>query len=106
MTLAQEKCVPCAKGKGKLEVREAEDLLKDMPNWVIEQPNLVRRVNFKNFVEALAYVNKLGELAEKEGHHPDIRFGWGYVEIELTTHDAGGITRNDFIMAAKIDTLK
>ncbi len=106
MSLAQEKCVPCVKGEGKLDVREAEDLLKNLPNWVIEQSNLVRRINFKNFVEALAYVNKLGELAEKEGHHPDIRFGWGYVELELTTHDAGGITRNDFIMAAKIDTLQ
>jgi 4a-hydroxytetrahydrobiopterin dehydratase len=106
MSLAQEKCVPCVKGEGKLNDREVEDMLKELPEWVAEGAHLVKRVNFKNFVEALAYVNKLGDLAEAENHHPDTRFGWGYAEIELTSHDAGGITRNDFIMAAKIDTIK
>lgn len=102
MGLAQEKCAPT---KEKMDGREAETLLKELPEWAIEEPRLIRRRSFKNFVEALAYVNRLGELAEKEQHHPDISLGWGYVEIVLTTHDAGGITRNDFIMAAKIDQL-
>jgi 4a-hydroxytetrahydrobiopterin dehydratase len=105
MSLAQEKCIPCVKGEGKLAVREVEQLLATLPNWVVEGSKLITRINFKNFVEALAYVNRLGALAEEQGHHPDISFGWGYAEIALTTHDAGGITRNDFIMAAKVDTL-
>ena len=105
MSLAQEKCVPCVKGEGKLDAREVEDVVATLDNWVIEGAHIVKRISFKNFKESLAFVNKLGELAEKEQHHPDINFGWGYVEIELTTHDAAGITRNDLILAAKIDEI-
>jgi 4a-hydroxytetrahydrobiopterin dehydratase len=106
MNLAAEKCVPCVKGEGKLDIREAEDMLTDLDNWVIEGSHLVRRLKFKNFMAALDWVNRAGAIAEEQGHHPDITFGWGYVEIRLTTHDAGGLTRNDFILAAKLDGIR
>ena len=105
MSLVAEKCVPCVKGEGKLDVREAEDLLKTLNEWVIEGAELIRRFNFKDFNGSLDFVNKVGKVAEDEQHHPDIFFGWGYAEIRLTTHDAGGLTRNDFIVAAKIDKI-
>lgn len=79
--------------------------LPTLSGWAVEGINLTKRIKYANFVEALAYVNRLGELAEAANHHPDIQFGWGYVTILLTTHDAGGITANDVAMAAKIDTL-
>ncbi len=106
MTLAQENCVPCTTGTGKLSAEEITSLLTTLNGWVVDGINLSKRLKFVNFVEALAYVNTLGELAEAANHHPDILFGWGYVTVNLTTHDAGGITRNDFIMAAKIDGIK
>lgn len=86
-----------------LDRAEADALLGTLNGWVIEGKDLIKRLKFKNFVEAQAYVNQLGELAEAANHHPDIRFGWGYVDIYLTTHDAGGLTKSDFSMAAKID---
>ena len=105
MSLATEKCIPCTKGEGKLDVRETEDLLKTLDNWILEGSTILKRLQFKNFKESIAFVNKIGELAEAEQHHPDITFGWGYAEILLTSHDAGGVTRNDLIVAAKIDAL-
>ena len=105
MSLAMEKTVPTNKGDKKLDIREAEDLLKTLNEWVIEGAELIRRFNFKDFSGALDFVNKIGKIAEEAGHHPDIFFGWGYAEVRLTTHDANGITRNDFIVAAKIDKL-
>ena len=61
--------------------------------------------NFKNFAESLAFVNKVGEIAESQDHHPDITFGWGYAEFQITTHDAGGLTRKDFALAKKIEAI-
>lgn len=88
-----------------LEVAEADAMLATLDGWVIEGKDLIKKLKFKNFVEAQAYVNRLGELAEAANHHPDIRFGWGYADIYLTTHDAGGLTKSDFTMAAKIDAM-
>jgi 4a-hydroxytetrahydrobiopterin dehydratase len=79
--------------------------LPTLKGWAVEGINLTKRMKYVNFVDALAYVNRLGTLAEAANHHPDIQFGWGYVTILLTTHDAGGITANDVAMAAKIDEL-
>lgn len=90
----------------KLTHDEIRTALAELPAWVVEEPNFVLRRQFSNFAEALAYVNRLGELAEAANHHPDITFGWGYAEIRLTTHDAGGITSNDVAMAKKIDGVK
>ncbi|MEK7208354.1 MAG: 4a-hydroxytetrahydrobiopterin dehydratase [Patescibacteria group bacterium] len=104
--LANKKCAPCTGGLPPLAVEEVARLGKEVPKWeAINGHHLKRRFKFKNFAEALAFVNKVGALAESEGHHPDIRFGWGYVEITTFTHSIGVLSENDFILAAKVDTL-
>lgn len=89
----------------RLSAEEISRMLPSLQGWEVVGIHLTKRLTYPNFVAALDYVNRLGELAEAANHHPDIRFGWGYVVIELTTHDAGGITISDVEMAKKIDTL-
>ena len=85
--------------------KEIEELHAHIPKWeVASWHELKRRFAFKDFKEALAFVNKVGVLAESEGHHPDIQFGWGYVGITTFTHAVDGLSENDFILAAKIET--
>lgn len=103
MTLAQESCIPCKTGEGKLSPAEITELLGSISGWDIDAGSLAKQWKFKNFAQALAFVNKVGELAELQNHHPDISFGWGFAMVKLTTHSAEGLTRNDFILAAKID---
>jgi 4a-hydroxytetrahydrobiopterin dehydratase len=105
--LTNKKCIPCEGGMPHLMADEIEKLRKEVPEWEIANwHELKRKFNFKNFAEALAFVNKVGALAESEGHHPDIKFCWGYVEITLFTHAVDGLSENDFILAAKIDALR
>ncbi|MDO8564894.1 MAG: 4a-hydroxytetrahydrobiopterin dehydratase [bacterium] len=105
-TLTTKRCLPCEVGTLPLEREAVEKLLKEIPEWEWKNyHHLQRRFNFKDFAEALAFVNKVGALAEKEGHHPDIEFGWGYVAIKLFTHNINGLSENDFIVAAKINQL-
>lgn len=87
----------------KLSKEEIADGLLTLDGWKAEGEWLKKRFEFRNFSESLAFVNKIGEIAEVADHHPDIKFGWGYAEIELTTHDVGGLTRNDLEVAEKID---
>ena len=105
--LANEKCIPCRGGVPPLageSLRELEAQLA--PGWrVIDEHHLEREVTFPDFATALAFVNRVGELAEEEGHHPDLVLSWGRVGITLFTHKAGGLTRSDFVLAAKIDRL-
>lgn len=105
--LTQEHCIPCRTGTAALEKAEANALMADIPGWEMAEDgrSLRREYSFRNFKEALAFVNAVGEQAEKERHHPDIALGWGYVRLVLTTHAAGGLHRNDFILAAKINNL-
>ncbi|HBV00798.1 MAG TPA: 4a-hydroxytetrahydrobiopterin dehydratase [Candidatus Taylorbacteria bacterium] len=104
--LINKKCIPCEGGMPHLMANEIETLCKEVPEWEVKDwHELKRRFKFKNFVEALAFVNKVGALAESEGHHPDISFGWGYVEITLFTHAVDGLSENDFILAVKINSL-
>ena len=105
MGLAAEKCVVCRDVSGKLTEAEITSLLPTLNQWEVLEGTLFKRRDFKNFKQALAFVNQVGEVAEAEDHHPDISFGWGFVEIALITHAADGLTRNDFIVAAKIDEL-
>lgn len=77
--------------------------LAEIEDWKVENSILSRRFEFNNFAEALEFVNKVGEIAEKHDHHPDITFGWGYAEINLTTHDRGGLTDFDFAVAKEIE---
>jgi 4a-hydroxytetrahydrobiopterin dehydratase len=104
--LASKTCVPCKGGTPPLKGEELEELRRQVPEWeVVEEHHLRRRFGFKNFRESLSFVNRVGELAEEQGHHPDIGFGWGYAEISVWTHKINGLTESDFIFAAKVDTL-
>lgn len=104
--LAQQRCVPC-RGGVVLPSEERDRLLATLPGWaLVEEGKAIRkRYNFANFAAALAFVNRVGPVADAEDHHPDITFGWGYAEFRLTTHDLGGLHGNDFIVAAKIEEL-
>lgn len=87
----------------KLTEEEIVSSLAELEGWKEEKDWLKKRFEFRNFAESLAFVNKVGELAEEADHHPDIKMGWGYAEIELTTHDKNGLTRLDFSLAKQID---
>lgn len=106
--LAAEACIRCKKGETEpLNYTDALALLAEVPGWEIEADgrSIKRQLKFKNFRESLAFVNQLGEVAEAAKHHPDITFGWGYAEVVYTTHDVGGLHRNDFVMAAKTNEM-
>ena len=104
--LASKTCVPCRGGTPPLKGEELDDLWRQIPGWeVVEEHHLRRRFRFKNFRQALDFVNRVGELAEEQGHHPDVRFGWGYAEVTVYTHKIDGLTESDFILAAKISKL-
>ncbi len=107
MELSQKTCTPCQGGIPPLTLSEAEALLSQAPDWRLLEngTRLEQRFTFKTFAAALAFVNRVGDLAEAEGHHPDITFGWGYAHVLFYTHKIGGLHDNDFIMAAKVNTL-
>lgn len=105
--LANMNCVPCSVGAPTLEENEIKKLMKSLKDgWdVIDNKKLEKTYKFKNFKEALDFTNKVGALAEEEGHHPDVYLSWGKVVIRLWTHKIGGLHENDFILAAKIDEI-
>lgn len=84
---------------------EIESRLKELDGWSFREEKLAKRFEFADFAESLAFVNKIGEIAEAADHHPDIKFGWGYVEIETTTHDRGGVTDFDIGLAEKVNQI-
>jgi 4a-hydroxytetrahydrobiopterin dehydratase len=103
--LANRNCVPCRGDTPPLKGEELDGLRRQVPDWeVVEEHHLRRAFKFKNFREALGFVNRVGELAEEQGHHPDISFGWGYAEVMVFTHKIDGLTESDFVFAAKVDT--
>lgn len=106
-TLARKTCTPCRGGIPPLTRAEAEELRAQAPEWALldEATRIERRFRFPDFAQAFAFVNRVADLAEEEGHHPDITFGWGYTTVSLFTHKIKGLHENDFIMAAKIDEL-
>ena len=105
-SLAQKNCVPCRGGVPALHGAAVEELRREVPEWkVVDEHHLVRSFAFADFKQALAFVNRVGEIAEEQGHHPDILLAWGKAEITLWTHAAKGLTESDFIIAAKIDRL-
>jgi 4a-hydroxytetrahydrobiopterin dehydratase len=104
--LASKTCVPCRGGVPALSGKELEALAKQVPHWkVVNGHHITRTFTFPDFKQALAFVNKAGEIAEQQGHHPDILLGWGKVEITTWTHKIDGLTESDFILAAKFDTI-
>jgi 4a-hydroxytetrahydrobiopterin dehydratase len=105
--LLSKKCIPCNIGAAPLNQEEIYDYLKKLKDgWqVMERKYIEKTYKFKDFIEALNFTNKVGELAEKEGHHPDIYLSWGKVVLKLWTHKIKGLHENDFILAAKIDNI-
>ncbi len=104
--LASKMCVPCRGGVPPLKGQELSKLQKEVPKWqVVDEHHLTREFTFPDFRTALDFVNRVGELAEEQGHHPNILLTWGRVELTLWTHKIDGLTESDFIMAAKIDKL-
>ena len=89
----------------QLSQTEIETRLAELEDWGTDGKALIKRYEFKNFAQSLAFVNKVGEVAENKNHHPDIEFGWGYAQITFTTHDAKGLTEKDFEAADEIDSL-
>jgi len=107
MALTGKKCVPCRGGIPPLPRGDAEELLAQTPGWTLDAnaTSIERTFKTKEFSDALALVDRVGALAEAEGHHPDISFGWGYCRILFQTHKIKGLHENDFIMAAKVNAL-
>ena len=109
MSLEDDKCVPCRGGVPTLSDEEIDLYYRQLQSWSVVERDGIRRLEksfkFNDFVEALAFTNKVGEIAEKEGHHPDILTEWGKVTISWWTHKIDGLHKNDFIMAAKTDAL-
>jgi 4a-hydroxytetrahydrobiopterin dehydratase len=105
--LASRSCVPCRRGMPPLTQEEAAELVRATPEWKLERggTRLTRRFELADFAAAMEFVNRVAEVAEEEGHHPDIAIQWNRVDLELWTHAIGGLHENDFILAAKIDRL-
>ena len=108
MNLNSKKCVPCKIGTPKLKVIEIKSYSKKIKQgWnIIRNHHMEKEFKFKNFKEAMGFTNKVGKIAEEEGHHPDIHLSWGKVKIIIYTHKINGLHENDFILAAKIDKIK
>ncbi|HEY3204666.1 MAG TPA: 4a-hydroxytetrahydrobiopterin dehydratase [Thermoanaerobaculia bacterium] len=105
--LASKTCVPCRGGVPPLSEKEARDMVSSTPGWGLEEngTRLTRRFEFHDFVEAMKFVNRVADLAEQQGHHPDIAIHWNKVDLLLWTHKIGGLHENDFILAAKVNRL-
>ena len=106
MQLTQKTCVPCERGMPKLSGQQAQALAQEVPAWrVVDDHHLERRFEFEDFVAAIRFINRVAELAEAEAHHPDLFVRYSVVDVTLWTHAIGGLSENDFILAAKIDQL-
>ena len=105
--LKNQKCQACSGNIPKFDEKQISDNLSKLDNWSVndEQKMIYKKFNFKTFKQALIFTNKVGEIADIEGHHPDISVGWGYSLIMLHTHAIKGLSINDFIVAAKIDAI-
>ena len=102
--LSNKHCVPCREGMPPLAADAVSKLLAQLDGWAVtDGPRLAKGWKFPDFSTALAFVNHIGAIADAEDHHPDVTLGWGRVGVELWTHAAGGLTENDFILAARID---
>lgn len=104
--LAGKRCVPCQKGTPPLSESEIRQFRASLPEWELQEGKLSRNLKLRNFAEALGLVNRIGRIAESEGHHPDLYLhSWNQLRMDLYTHAIRGLSENDFILAAKIDEL-
>jgi 4a-hydroxytetrahydrobiopterin dehydratase len=107
MTLAQEQCKPCSGQEEALKGEALRELADQLEGWdVVEEHHLQKHFDFDDFAAALAFVNRVGEVAEQEGHHPNIRFTYGKADVKIFTHAVDGLSRADFVLAAKIDQIE
>ena len=106
--LLKKKCIPCEGGIDPFLPEEVRNYIPDVPEWSVDEDSkeISREIKFADFIGAINFVNNVAELAEMEGHHPDIQINYNKVKLKLTTHAIGGLSQNDFILAAKIDQLK
>lgn len=108
MELTKLRCIPCEGGVQPLTEKQEDDFKKEVPSWTLERSvthRITKQFTFKNFREAMVFVNRVAEIAEQEGHHPNFDIRYSTVVLELYTHAIGGLSENDFIVAAKIDRL-
>jgi len=108
MALADKSCIPCRGGVPPMEPARVQEMLSELAEgWesTMNKARLERTYPFKNFAGALAFANKIGEVAEREGHHPDLHIRWGACKVEIWTHKINGLSEGDFILAAKIDRI-
>ena len=106
--LSQKKCEPCSGKTPKLNFEETSKYLSELNSWSVndKQEMIFKKFKFNTFKKSLDFANKVGEIAEKESHHPDLSLGWGYCLVMIHTHAIKGLSVNDFVLAAKIDELK
>ena len=105
MDLTSKRCVPCEGGGQKLDAARIIDLLPQVHGWNVKDDRLCKSFQLKDFVTAMQFLNRVADLAEKEGHHPDFCVHYSRVDFTIFTHAVGGLSENDFILAAKIDRL-
>ena len=108
--LADKKCIPCEGNIPPFDKSEIHKYLKKVDGWDVKSDKdenyyLIKEFSFKDFNESQKFVNKVGDVAEKENHHPDISFGWGYCRVKIFTHAIKGLAESDFVLAAKIDEI-
>ena len=108
--LHNKNCIPCRGGVPAFDLTEIHKYLKKIDGWDVKKNKensffLEKNFKFEDFLKSQNFVNKVGDIAEKEGHHPDISFGWGYAEVKIFTHKINGLVESDFILAAKIDKI-
>ena len=108
--LADKKCIPCEGNIPPFDKSEIHKYLKKVDGWDVKNDKdenyyLIKEFSFKDFNESQKFVNKVGDVAEKENHHPDISFGWGYCRVKIFTHAIKGLAESDFVLAAKIDKI-
>ena len=108
--LADKKCIPCEGGIPSFDLSEIHKYLKKVDGWDVNSNDnksfyLIKEFKFDNFLKSQNFINKVGNISEEEGHHPDISFGWGYAKIKIFTHAINGLHESDFVLAAKIDKI-
>lgn len=103
--LKEKKCVPCEEGGEPLPENKVKELLKKTPNWDLKGKKIERNFEFTDFKESMQFVNKVADIAEEQGHHPDFHIHYNKVILELWTHSMNGLSENDFVMAAKINDI-
>jgi len=110
VNLDEKNCIPCKGGIPPFEISEIHKYLKKVDGWDVKKKEgetyfLEKKFTFQNFIESQKFINQVGDIAEKEGHHPDIIFGWGYAIVQIFTHKIKGLVESDFILASKIDKI-